>query len=111
MLIDTKRSEPSQLRTIHLGNIAPAGTKGEFYFIFAPGPKIVAIQLNSGDPRLTDQLHKQESKIAASVIFPENAPQKLIREGFVMCSAYSKACDLVFATSDMPVNRPPGMRQ
>jgi tetratricopeptide (TPR) repeat protein len=110
-LIDAKRSEPSQLRTIHLGNVAPAGTKGEFYFIFAPGPKMVAMQLNSGDPRLTDQLHKQEGKIAASVIFPENAPQRLIREGFVMCSAYSKACDLVFATSDMPVNRPPGMRQ
>jgi tetratricopeptide (TPR) repeat protein len=113
-LIDAKRNEPSQLRTIHLGNIAPAGTKGEFYFILAPGPKVVAIQVNSGDAQLTDRLHKQEAKIASSVIFPEDAPQKLIREGFVMCSAYSKACDLVFANSDMPLNRmgaPPGSRQ
>jgi tetratricopeptide (TPR) repeat protein len=104
-LIDAKRSEPSQLRTIHLGNVAPAGTKGAFYFIIEPGPKVVAIQLNSGDERLTDQLHKQEAKIAASVLFPENAPQKLIREGFVMCSAYSKACDLVFVNSEMPTGR------
>ncbi|MGZ4845523.1 MAG: DUF3857 domain-containing protein [Candidatus Angelobacter sp.] len=104
-MIQARVNEPSQLRTIHLGNIAPAGTKGEFYFIFEPGPRVVAIQLNSGDARLTDQLHKQEGKIAASVLFPENAPQKLIREGLVMCSAYYKACDLVFVTSDMPASR------
>lgn len=104
-VIQARVNEPSQSRTIHLGNIAPAGTKGEFYFIFAPGPKIVAIQLNSGDPRLTETLHKQEGKIAASVLFPENAPQKLVREGFVMCSAYYKSCDLVFVNSDMPSNR------
>jgi len=110
-LIDAKRSEPSQLRTIHLGNVAPAGAKGAFYFVIEPGPKVAAIQLNSGDARLTDQLHKQEAKIAASVLFPENAPQKLIREGFVMCSAYSRACDLVFVNSEMPANRFDGTRQ
>lgn len=113
-IIEAKRNEPSQLRTIHLGNVAPAGAKGAFYFIIEPGPKVAAIQLNSGDARLTDQLHKQEAKIAASVLFPENAPQKLIREGFVMCSAYSRACDLVFVNSEMPANRldlSPGTRQ
>jgi tetratricopeptide (TPR) repeat protein/transglutaminase-like putative cysteine protease len=104
-VIQARVNEPSLSRTIHLGNIAPAGTKGEFYFIFAPGPKIVAIQLNSGDPRLTETLRKQEGKIAASVTFPEDAPQKLVREGFVMCSGYSKSCDLVFVNSDMPSNR------
>ena len=104
-IIDAKRNEPSQLRTIHLGNVAPAGAKGAFYFIIEPGPKAVAIQLNRGDERLTEQLHKLEARIAASVLVPENAPQKLIREGFVMCSAYSKACDLVFVNSEMPANR------
>jgi len=104
-IIDAKRNEPSQLRTIHLGNVAPAGAKGSFYFVIEPSSKAVAIQLNSGDGRLTDQLHKQEGRIAASVLFPENAPQKLVREGFVMCSAYSKACDLVFVNSEMPTGR------
>jgi hypothetical protein len=104
-MIQARVNEPSHSRTIHLGNIAPAGAKGEFYFIFAPDAKTVAIQIVSGDARLADQMHKQEGKIAASVLFPEGAPQKLIREGFVMCSAYSKACDLVFNTSDMPTNR------
>ena len=104
-IIDAKINEPSQLRTIHLGNVAPAGAKGSFYFIIEPGPKVLAIQLNSGDERLTDQLHKLEAKIAASVLFPENAPQKIIREGVVMCSAYSRACDLVFVNSEMPAGR------
>jgi tetratricopeptide (TPR) repeat protein len=109
-IIQTRVNEPSQLRTIHLGNIAPAGTKGEFYFIFAPEAKTVTIQLTSGDARLTNQLQKLEGKIAASVLFPEGAPQKLIREGFVVCSAYSKACDLVFATSEMPSTRSINLR-
>ena len=104
-IIDAKVNEPSQLRTIHLGNVAPAGAKGSFYFIIGAGPKVLAIQLNIGDERLIDQLHKLEAKIAASVLFPENAPQKLIREGVVMCSAYSRACDLVFVNSDMPAGR------
>jgi len=103
--IQSKFNEPSQMRTIHLGNIAPGGTKGSYYFIFTPGAKTVEIQTNSGDERVTAQLHKIEEKIAATVLFPEGAPQKLVREGFVMCSAYSKACDLVFGINDLPTNR------
>ena len=104
-MIQANRGEPSQIRTIHMGNIAPAGTKGSFFFTLAPGARTVQIQLSTGDAQLTAPLQKLEGKIAASVIFPEGAPQKLIREGFVMCSSYSKACDLVFAISDMPPNR------
>jgi tetratricopeptide (TPR) repeat protein len=101
-LIQNKMGEPSQMRTIHLGNIAPAGTKGSFYFVFASDTKKITIQVNSGDTRLQDQLQKQEAKIAATVVFPEGAPQKLVREGFVMCSSYSHSCDLVFTNSEMP---------
>jgi tetratricopeptide (TPR) repeat protein len=104
-LIETKVNEPSQRRTIHLGNIAPAGSKGEFYFVFAPGPKLVSIQPSNGDSTLADQLRKQEDKIAASVSFPEDSPHQIIREGLVMCTAYSKSCDLVFVNSDMPNNQ------
>jgi tetratricopeptide (TPR) repeat protein len=104
-MFQANRGEPSQIRTIHMGNVAPSGTKGSFFFIFSPDAKTVAIQLSTGDARLTEPLQKMGEKIAASVIFPEGAPQKLIREGFVMCSSYSKACDLVFALSDMPLNQ------
>lgn len=104
-LIDKLVNEPSQVRTIHLGNIAPAGTKGSYYFVLTPNGKTVAIQANGGDEHLVDELHKIEGKIAATVVFPENAPQKLVREGFVMCSAYSKACDLVFALNDIQAAR------
>lgn len=104
-LIDAKANEPSQMRTVHLGNIAPAGSKGEFYFVFAPGPKLVNIQPSGGDSKLADQLRKQEEKIAAGLLFPEDSPHQLIREGLVMCTAYSKSCDLVFVNSDMPTNQ------
>jgi tetratricopeptide (TPR) repeat protein len=104
-LISAKAGEPSQLRTLHLGNIAPAGSRGEFRFVIAPGPKLVSIQSADGDSPLTEQLRKQEQRIAASVLFPENMPQKVVRQALVMCTPYSKSCDLVFMTSDMPSNR------
>jgi tetratricopeptide (TPR) repeat protein len=101
-LIREKAGEPSQMRTIHLGRIAPSGSKGEFYFIFSPGPKLANVELSAGDHDLIAPLRKQADKIATSVLFPENAPEKLVRQGFVMCSAYEKSCDLVFYTSDTP---------
>jgi tetratricopeptide (TPR) repeat protein len=104
-MIDANRDELSQIRIIHVGNIAPVGTKGSFFFTFAPDARTVQIQLSTGDAQLTEPLQKLEAKIAASVVFPEGAPQKLIREGSVTCSPDSKSCDLVFAASNMPANR------
>jgi tetratricopeptide (TPR) repeat protein len=100
-MVEDRVNEPSQLRTIHLGNIAPGGTKGSYYFLLKPDSKTVELQANNGDEHLTAQLHKIEGKIADSVLFPENAPKQLVREGFVMCSAYSHSCDLVFALNDI----------
>jgi tetratricopeptide (TPR) repeat protein len=101
-LIREKAGEPSKMRTIPLGKIAPSGSKGEFYFVFSPGPTLADVELTGGDQRLIAPLRKQADKIAASVLFPEKAPEKLVRQGFVMCSAYQKSCDLVFYTSDTP---------
>jgi tetratricopeptide (TPR) repeat protein len=102
-LISQMGSEPSLQRTIHLGKVAPVGTKGEFYFILGPGPKLLSIQLISGDEVLSREMNKQASKIAAAmVLFPEGAPEKLVRRGLVSCFPYSASCDLVFYASDMP---------
>lgn len=102
-------SEPSQMRTIHLGNIAPPRSQGEFYFIFAPGPKVVSVQLITGSDELRKELIKQGDKIAAMVQFPEGAPEKLVRRGLVSCFTYSKSCDLVFYTADIPTFAVTGM--
>lgn len=109
-LVRDSAGQPSQMRTLHLGNIAPPGTKGEFYFTFSPGPKLLDVQLAGGDQRLIEPLRKQESKIAGTVLFPEAAPEKLIRQGFVTCSRYSRSCDLVFYTSDIPAGASATMR-
>jgi tetratricopeptide (TPR) repeat protein len=95
---------PSKMRTVHLGNIASSGYKGEFFFVFAPGPKLLSVQTIEGDSSLEPALSKIGDKLAASAIFPEGAPGKLIRQGIVNCSPYTKGCDLVFYTSDVPDN-------
>jgi len=93
---------PSNMRTVHLGNIASSGYKGEFFFVFAPGPKLVSVQTIEGDGSVQPALVKIGDKVAASTIFPEGAPEKLIRKGAVNCSPYTKGCDLVFYTTDAP---------
>jgi tetratricopeptide (TPR) repeat protein len=100
-LIQKESSTAIFERTLHLGKIAPPGSKGEFFFIFAPGPKLVAINPIGADGYMLDSLLKQQAKIAAPVLFPEAAPEKLIRQGLIFC-ATSGACDLVFYTSDVP---------
>ena len=99
-MISDLAGESSQLRTVHLGKIAPSGTKGMFSFIFSPGPKLVSVQLMGGSERLREALMKQGAKLAATVVFPENAPQKLVRQGIVDCSRYTGGCNVVFLIND-----------
>jgi tetratricopeptide (TPR) repeat protein len=100
-LIEHNVNEPSQMRTVHLGPIAPSGTKAELYLVFAPGPKLLDVQLNEENSRLADALRKESARIAATILFPEDEPAKLIRQGFVTCSSYYHSCDLVFYTVDV----------
>src|SRR6185312_11234634 len=100
-LIEQNVGEPSQMRTVHLGQIAPAGTKAELYLVFAPGPKLVDVQPNEENPRLAEALRKESSRLETGVLFPEDAPEKLLRQGFVTCTTYSKGCDFVFYTVDV----------
>lgn len=91
---------PSKMRTLHLGGIASSGYKGEFLFVFAPGPKLISVQTIEGDSSLQPALKKMGDKLAVSALFPEGAPEKLVRQGAVNCSPYTKGCDLVFYTID-----------
>jgi tetratricopeptide (TPR) repeat protein len=95
--------EASHLRTVHLGKVAPVNSKGEFYFVFAPGPKLVSVQLISGDEILKKELMKQAEKLTGvAAQFPEGAPEKMVRQGLVSCLPYSMSCDLVFLNADLP---------
>jgi predicted Zn-dependent protease len=98
-LVREYSSEPSKLRTLRLGNIAPPGTKADLNFIFGVGPKLETVQLVSGDAVVKELVQKSAAKIAEAVVFPEAAELKLVRHGAVMCSQY-RGCDLVFYTSD-----------
>jgi tetratricopeptide (TPR) repeat protein len=99
LLIREYRNEPSKLRTVHLGNIAPAETKGEFYFVFTPGPRLESIQPIKGEASLQKELEKLAPKIAETISFPEPAELKVVRHGLVVCTRYSLGCDLAFVPS------------
>lgn len=103
-LIHQESSTATLERTVHLGKIAPPGSKGELFFIFVPGPKLIAINPVGTDGYLASPLMKLQAKIAASILFPEAAPEKLVRQGLIYCSKYGEGCDLLFYTSDVPAN-------
>ncbi len=98
-LINRHAYDTTQSRTLDLGKLAPANSKGEFYFIFEPGEKL-NVKAVSGDEALQAALQKNAAKIIPSVIFPDDGDLKVIRQGIVMCRQYNQKCELVFLTSD-----------
>ncbi|HYX52957.1 MAG TPA: hypothetical protein VE783_05865, partial [Candidatus Limnocylindrales bacterium] len=98
-LIERHAYDTTQSRTLDLGKLAPANTKGEFYFVFEPGNKL-NVKAVSGDDALQAALQKNAAKIIPSVVFPDDGDLKLIRQGIVMCGQYNQKCELVFLTSD-----------
>lgn len=101
-LIRDNLGEPSKLRTVALGSIGSVNSKGEFDFVFAPGPKLESVQLINGDSALIDGLKKHADQISRIILFPEGAPEKLVRRGIVTCTRYSGGCTLVFYNAEPP---------
>lgn len=94
-LVEKYHSDPSQMRTFHLGRIAPSGSKAELLFVFGAGPKIEAMHMLNGDNAVLESLKKSALPIGKMISFPEDAPVKLVRQGFLNCSRYTQGCDLV----------------
>ena len=77
-------AELSQMRTTKVGRLVPGSANAEFFFLFAPGPKVVGVKFVSG----SEKLRTADKTLAASafnVPFPTGSDARLLRRGILGC--------------------------
>lgn len=76
--------ELSRLRTTTLNRIVRGSASAEFFILFAPGPKVEDVKFISGSEKLQSAGDVLRST-TFRVVFPDNAPARLLRKGVLAC--------------------------
>ena len=93
---DPNGTELSGLRTVKLKRLVTGSAEADFFVLFAPGPKIEALEFVSGSQKLRSA-GQALSSANFQVTFPEGSSAKLVRRGILMCSDIS-GCQAVLFT-------------
>ena len=88
----------SQMRTTKLARLVPGTANAEFFFLFAPGPKLEEVKFISGSEKLRTAA-KTLSATTFHVPFPPGSNARLLRRGILACYP-SSGCTLVLLTPD-----------
>lgn len=83
----------SQMRTTKLARVVPGTASAEFFFLFAPGPKLEEVKFISGSEKLRTAT-KTLSATTFRVPFPTGSNARLLRRGILACYP-SSGCTLV----------------
>ncbi|HEX3353394.1 MAG TPA: DUF3857 domain-containing protein [Terriglobales bacterium] len=84
----------SQMRTTKLARLVPGAASAEFFFLFAPGPKLEEIKFIKGSEKLRTA-NKTLSATTFNMPFPTGSNARVIRRGILGCYP-SSGCALVF---------------
>jgi tetratricopeptide (TPR) repeat protein len=85
-LIEELRPQIEKMRTFPVAKVGTKPGKADFFVVFTPTNKVVAVNYISGD----DALKPATAKIASidyGQIFPDTTPTKLVRRGTLDCAA------------------------
>ncbi len=91
-------AELSQMRTTKVGRLVPGLAIAEFFFLFAPGPKVVGVKFVSG----SETLRTADKALAASafnVPFPAGSDARLLRRGILGCYPTTGCALVMFVPS------------
>jgi tetratricopeptide (TPR) repeat protein len=87
-------AELSQMRTTKVGRLVPGSASAEFFFLFAPGPKVEGVKFVSGSEEL-----RTASKILATtafnVPFPTGSDARILRRGILGCHPTIRPLSLI----------------
>lgn len=78
-------AELSALRTTKLPRIIPTSGNAEFFFVFAPGPKLQDLKFIKGSDKLKTLSASAFSGVKFNVAFPQNSNARLVRRGIAAC--------------------------
>jgi len=93
---DPNGNELSELRTVKLKRLVAGSAEADFFVLFAPGPKIEALEFVSGSQKLRSA-GQVLSSANFQIAFPEGSSARLVRRGILMCSEIS-GCQAVLFT-------------
>jgi Flp pilus assembly protein TadD/transglutaminase-like putative cysteine protease len=96
-IVDSARSELSELRTFHLGKLLNEKAEADFLVLLSPGKKeakIDAVQFVSGSDKLRPLASSLRS-LHFTGMFPDASPAKLIRRGTLSCPPATGECVFV----------------
>jgi len=90
--VERASQDLAQLRSVKVERIARTGGRGEFFILFARGPRVVDVKFIKGSESLRDA----ESAVAGArfgVLFPDEAPTEIVRRGVLICRIESSGCE------------------
>jgi tetratricopeptide (TPR) repeat protein len=93
---DPNGNELSELRTVKLKRLVAGSAEAEFFVLFAPGPKIEALEFVTGSQKLRSA-GQVLSSANFQIEFPDGSSARLVRRGILMCSELS-GCQAVLFT-------------
>jgi tetratricopeptide (TPR) repeat protein len=87
---DNNTDQLQKLRIVHLARVKPLSASADFLILFAGG-KVIDVKMLGGDPKLEPyvELLKQTK---FNMIFPDEGPEYIIRQGILSCSVYDPSC-------------------
>jgi len=85
---------------IRLARLVPDTASAEFFFLFAPGPKLEELKFISGSEKLRTAT-KTLSATTFKVPFPTGSNARLLRRGILACYTSSGCTLVLFSPGDV----------
>lgn len=96
--------DTSKARVIAIPAIAQGRFQATVDLSFAPGPKLLSVREESGDP-LPRDLQAQWSSVRFPILFPDGSHTRIIRRARLSCGDGTPGCSLVLIPADsLPAN-------
>ncbi len=95
------RTDAERMTTFTVPHASSRDEFAEFSIVFSKGPTVEEVKFLSGP----DDLRSLESAISAlqyNILFPDDAPTRIIRLGTLNCFRLQKSCDLILSPPPPP---------
>jgi len=106
-LIETAKKELPEYNLINMGQLVPnlkTPSQAEFYVVFAPdsarNSQVIDVKFVKGDDGLKSAAPALKA-LKYPLVFPENAPTKIIRRGKLHCGPKPGGCTFTMISPDL----------
>jgi Flp pilus assembly protein TadD len=91
-LVTEHLGDLAKMRIVELPLKGAAGKKADFFVLFGPPAVVEGTKFAGGDDALRPMLSDALAKAKYASMFPDDAPAKILRRGFLTCPSGNGAC-------------------